>query len=228
METKARNNILSQLRSVEKSGLPEAVDPWFPEAKKGKRSQADIVDEFVTLMEANWSGVVRCSMKDVVATLRDVLKENELGNLIQAPSTWIGEMIAKDWADNDPELLTWDNENPDSKDILFASAESSVTTVKAGIADEAALVLWPDEVEPRLLSLVPPVHIAVVRTSEILPSFSAALEKLHWAEVQPRNAVLISGPSKSADIEVTLRVGIHGPVKLIVLVVDDSGRTAAS
>ncbi|NDV18204.1 hypothetical protein GO013_02070 [Pseudodesulfovibrio sp. JC047] len=222
MASNARTAILSRLRAGKNSAYPEPVEPWFPESEKGKRSHAEVVDEFAERMEATWSTVLRCSLKDVIPTVRAVLQDHSLENLIQAPTTWIGQKIAEEWGDDDAELLYWDNENPDSKDILFATAKASITSVKAGIADEAAVLLWPDKVEPRLLSLVPPVYIAAVRTSEIYPSFSAAVEKFDWVERRPRNAVLISGPSKSADIENTLRVGIHGPVKLIVLIVDDS------
>lgn len=67
----------------------------------------------------------------------------------------------------------------------------------------------PDEQEPRLMSLVPPVHIAVLKA-----------EKIHdtLAEAMPTNLLLISGPSKTADIELTLAFGVHGPKELIVFI----------
>jgi L-lactate dehydrogenase complex protein LldG len=94
-----------------------------------------------------------------------------------------------------------------------------VTSVRAGIAETGTLVLWPDREEPRTLSLVPPVHLAVLSLDRLYCTFSELVEREQWQEGLPTNALLVSGPSKSADIEQTLAYGIHGPVELIVLLV---------
>ena len=81
--------------------------------------------------------------------------------------------------------------------------------------------MWPDANEPRLLSLVPAVHIAVLEAAHIHDSLADAIARERWAEGMPTNALLISGPSKTADIELVLTFGVHGPKELIVLVLDD-------
>ena len=88
------------------------------------------------------------------------------------------------------------------------------------IAETGAIVLWPDESEPRLMSLVPPVHIAVLEADKIYNSFCEIMQAEHWPDHMPTNALLISGPSKTADIEMTLAFGVHGPRELIVLVIE--------
>ena len=93
-----------------------------------------------------------------------------------------------------------------------------------GVALAAALIfsgLRPDPREPRLMSLVPPVHIAVLSSAAIFPSLDDALRERRWAADMPTNLLLISGPSKTADIELTLAFGVHGPKELIVFVLDD-------
>lgn len=75
--------------------------------------------------------------------------------------------------------------------------------------------------EPRLLSLVPPVHIALVDAKNIYCNFADALTAGNWQAGMPTNALLISGPSKTADIELTLAFGVHGPREVIVLVLED-------
>lgn len=225
MENKSRDNIFSRLKSGAEIALPESEAPWFPDNRD--HSPAEIVDEFASRMEATGTRVERCPVDGVVPALLGILDDYDIGNLVRAPETWIGREIARNWDKGAPALLTWDNDDPNVKDKLFASAQASVTTVKAGVADEAAIILWPDKIEPRLLSLVPPVHVAVVKTSQIYSSFSSAMAAFDWAKARPRNAVLISGPSKSADIENTLRIGIHGPVKLCVLIADDTSERTA-
>ena len=83
------------------------------------------------------------------------------------------------------------------------------------------LILWSSESEPRLMSLVPPIHIAVLQADKIYNTFLEVIQKENWADGMPTNAFLISGPSKTADIELTLAFGVHGPKELIVLVVEN-------
>jgi L-lactate dehydrogenase complex protein LldG len=70
------------------------------------------------------------------------------------------------------------------------------------------------------MSLVPPVHIAVLNGNKIYNSLSAVILKQGCQERMPTNALLISGPSKTADIELTLAYGVHGPKELILIIID--------
>jgi L-lactate dehydrogenase complex protein LldG len=106
------------------------------------------------------------------------------------------------------------------KQAFFSDIEAGLTTTRGGIADTGSLILWPDEVEPRLLSLVPPVHIALLKADEIFETFAQAIQHQQWQKAMPTNALLISGPSKTADIQQTLAYGIHGPKELIVLILE--------
>ena len=99
--------------------------------------------------------------------------------------------------------------------------DASVTSTVGGIAESGSLILWPTPQEPRLMSLVPPVHIAILEANKIYHTFNEAMEQQHWADQMPTNALLISGPSKTADIELVLTFGVHGPKELIVLVLAD-------
>ena len=105
------------------------------------------------------------------------------------------------------------------KDKLFNEIDVGITTTTGAIARTGSLVLWPNSEEPRLISLVPDVHIAIVKVDEIYETFSEIVEKQNWSENMPTNALLISGPSKTADIEQVLAYGVHGPKELIVLIV---------
>jgi L-lactate dehydrogenase complex protein LldG len=71
--------------------------------------------------------------------------------------------------------------------------------------------LWSSADEPRTLSLVPPIHFALLDAATIHPTFYDALVSENWAAGLPTNALLISGPSKTADIQQTLAYGAHGP-----------------
>jgi L-lactate dehydrogenase complex protein LldG len=106
---------------------------------------------------------------------------------------------------------------------LFDDIDASVTTAKSAIAETGSLVLWPDAAEPRLMSLVPPVHFVVLDATAIHADLGAAMAAERWSEGLPTNALLISGPSKTADIQQTLAYGAHGPRELVVLLCHPGG-----
>ncbi|MBU2713046.1 LutC/YkgG family protein [Zooshikella harenae] len=107
------------------------------------------------------------------------------------------------------------------KTHLFDEGNAAITNCLAAIANTGTLVIQPSMVEPRTLSLVPPIHIAVLYTQQIVQSFDALLNHSCWPRNMPTNIVFISGPSKTADIQQTLAYGAHGPKILAVFIIDD-------
>ena len=63
------------------------------------------------------------------------------------------------------------------------------------------------------------MHLALLDTREIYDTFHHAMAAQRWAQGLPANALLVSGPSKTADIEQTLAYGVHGPKRLIVVAI---------
>jgi L-lactate dehydrogenase complex protein LldG len=73
------------------------------------------------------------------------------------------------------------------------------------------------------VSLLPPVHIAVVNSRDIHLTIGDALAAVGQENSLSRAITFITGPSRTADIELTLTVGVHGPKELHVIVIDESG-----
>lgn len=117
-------------------------------------------------------------------------------------------------------LGTYDRPIEDWKRQLFEQVDVAVTGARCGIAETGSLVLWPDAQEPRLMSLVPPVHVALLSADALYRTLAEAMQAEDWAGRMPTNVLLISGPSKTADIEQTLAYGIHGPKTLITLILE--------
>ena len=105
----------------------------------------------------------------------------------------------------------------DWRQELFGTIDAGLTRARSAIAETGTLVLWPDRSEPRLLSLVPPVHFVLLDPRTVHASFFDAMTAEGWAQGLPTNVLLISGPSKTADIQQTLAYGAHGPRELVVL-----------
>ena len=91
------------------------------------------------------------------------------------------------------------------------------------IAETGTLVIHPKKGVSRLISLAPPVHIAVIKRGQVLPSLDELflLEHIDLNSTDRRAAMnLISGPSRTGDIEATIVHGIHGPVETHIVLVD--------
>lgn len=108
------------------------------------------------------------------------------------------------------------SDNPPDKHDIFGF-DVGVSTAQAGIAETGTLVLDSACERHRLVSLVPPVHIAIVNASAIVETLGDALALLQKKEISPA-ITFITGPSRTADIELTLAIGVHGPQELYVIV----------
>jgi L-lactate dehydrogenase complex protein LldG len=98
-----------------------------------------------------------------------------------------------------------------------AACEVGVTGVDAAIAETGTLALVSSADHPRTASLLPPVHVAVVRDEQLVPSLRAAFRRLGSAIPAASAVNLVTGPSRTADVELQLTLGVHGPGEVVVV-----------
>ena len=216
----AREHIFARLNAAGIQSAPDTPIPPGPEPVA--RTHAEKVDQFQQLMEAVRTEVHRVAADQWVAKLLEIIQAKSIQSLVYAPQTSIGKALegAAAKTPNDLTLVPYVAEIEDFKADLF-EADAGITSTLGGIADTGALIVWPTAQEPRLMSLVPHIHIALVEAQHIHTDFAEAMQQLDYAAGMPTNALLISGPSKTADIEFTLAFGVHGPKELVVLILED-------
>jgi L-lactate dehydrogenase complex protein LldG len=104
-----------------------------------------------------------------------------------------------------------------------AAADAGVSEAEWGVASTGSLVLPMDPPRRRATSLVPPISVVILNAARILPDLPSTLnhigETYMTPPARPSSVVLITGPSRTADIELNLVMGVHGPRKLIVVLV---------
>ena len=106
-----------------------------------------------------------------------------------------------------------------------AAADIGITSADYALAETGTLVMLSSKQEARLVSLLPPVHVALIPRSRILANLDELLTRIPKPAEQTSSMVLITGPSRTADIEQILVRGVHGPGEIYAVIVDDAAIT---
>ena len=220
----SRNNILTRLQQTTKVLQKDSGNSILHEGRSFDESKRWSAEEKVLrlkrMMEAVHTEVYLCGGNTWKKTLCSVLEQKQIRKILYGAKTGLAQELEKlkqESPEMIPELIDYKDPIEESKDLLF-EIDSAITTARGGSAETGSLILWPTPDEPRLMSLVPPIHIAVLYASDIYSTFREAMISENWSSEMPTNAILISGPSKTADIEQTLVYGIHGCKELVVFV----------
>ena len=210
----ARDNILKRLRATpcEAEAAPKKLSPKYG------WSQQEKIAHLTHQMQSVRTEVHRVGENHWVNWLNSELPKRKLTRILTGNGSE-GRAL-KENAKHPLQVKSYLNNIEQFKSELFNDIDAGITTTRGGIADTGSLIIWPDENEPRLLSLVPPVHIALLKADKIYESLAQAVEIQDWKQDIPSNVLLVSGPSKTADIQQTLAFGIHGPKQLIVLILE--------
>jgi len=106
-----------------------------------------------------------------------------------------------------------------------ADAKVGISQLDWAIAGTGTLVQDATAVDKRLVSTLPPIHVALLGTDRILADMGSVLQRLRPDQINYIS--FITGPSRTADIERVLTIGVHGPGRLIIVVVDEFDRVTA-
>ncbi|MBZ9782312.1 lactate utilization protein [Pseudomonas sp. REP124] len=220
----AKQNILGKLRKS-LTGTTPVPDNFDVDLVTAPYTYApdQRIPQLRKLMEAVHTEIHLTSLETWPALLGKLLQERQLPSLLIAPTTAHGQQISQHWANNPtlPTLKAYNRPMEEWKAELFNDTPASLTGTLGAIAATGSLIIWPTREEPRLMSLAPTVHFALLKASEIRDNFYQVQQEFEWAQGMPTNALLVSGPSKTADIEQVLAYGAHGPKDLVVLILED-------
>lgn len=124
----------------------------------------------------------------------------------------------------EPEVLN-ERELQEAGIIVSHTSDSAIrlgiTKAICGLADTGSILVADGAGHPLHASLLPQIHVAVLSVSDILPSLADAMRLPVVRE--SRASVVITGPSRTADIEMSLTIGMHGPAELHIFLVYDTG-----
>ena len=205
-----REQILASLRQQERAVT-------HPPAWETRRRFDDLAERFTASLTAGAGEVHRAaSLAEALDILGQLLAELPARQVaVNAEPPLDGIDLAARWPN-----VEWHVTNQSSGDLraFCAAADAGITGVDAALAETGTIVVSSGPGKSRLVSLLPPVHIALVPTS------SLTVDLFTWTAARsgamPASVTLISGPSKTADIEQVMAIGVHGPKRLIVILYD--------
>ena len=203
----ARVAVLTRLRNAQQTARLPAAPSIPPRPALVARSGQECIERFRAELGA--LGV-------------DCFLEHSLADLHRRVSTLIESRQVLSW---DADLLpyglgsllrhaAWGRDSREKQ----AQAEIGVTGCDAAIAETGSLAMLSGKGKSRAVSLLPPVHLAIVRRDDLCFSM-AEFFRVHADRLAAvASCTFITGPSRTADIELTLTLGVHGPGKVIVVI----------
>jgi L-lactate dehydrogenase complex protein LldG len=211
MPDSARDAILASIRAANGTAAPvhgrrsdwEQIPREY--LRQGKLSHAEILDLFEHRLTEYDAHVFRIDAPAIAATIRQTLTDRTKSRML------IPAGISKDWL---PADFTFQEDTALSYESLDRF-DGALTTATVAIAATGSIVLQHGPGQGRrALSLIPDYHLCIVAADQIVETVSQAFDRLD--PVRP--TTFISGPSATADIEMTRIKGVHGPRFLDVIV----------
>lgn len=230
----ARSRILGRIRRGLKRGpLPDSIAAGLTARLKdhprnlvparGRTAPAERAARFAAELEKEYGTVARAASEaEIPGLVAEYLAQQNLpAELRVAPDPLL-------------ERLPWPD-RPMLK-VAFGRAEPSdavsVTPCFAAVAETGTMLMLSGPEHPTTLNILPDTHIVVLRTSRIVGAYEDAFDLIRaeraaagdtptGTRFMPRNVMMITGPSRSADIEQTLELGAHGPRRLHVILLED-------
>ena len=226
----ARETILNRIR--DNLGRDDAAAGAVAERLEGRKAgprpqrsqlpRAEQVDLFAEMAEEVDATVVRVEGAEaILEAIADYLSAHNLpARLVIAPDGRLDEIP---WAER-PTLEV-------RRGIADEADAVSVTPAFAGIAETGTVMAISGKETPTTLNFLPENHVVILRESEIVGTYEDGWQRLREQTAKsgdvtsmPRTVNFITGPSRTADIAMTLYLGAHGPRRLhIILVADDGG-----
>lgn len=215
-----RERILAKLTKANAYPMREPeIEQYYQEMSPCWENEAERLKFWAKTMRAVKGEIYWVRARDWTTTFQEVVAKKELNNILLPLTTEHGKQAQEALKDTNVAIETFTQKIEDWKESFFNDVQAGFTDAQCAIAQTGTIMIYGSPAQPRTQSLVPPVHICLLDASKMYDTFYDAMRGEKMAENMPTNAVLISGPSKTSDIQLTLAFGAHGPRDLVVLAI---------
>ena len=223
--TSSRDDFLQRVRRALAEGSRQAASPAIePRGTTGYQGAAgEPLATFVTQFQAvGGMAHVVGSPETAVQTIAELIKSKNARRVLLGHAPLLDRLpLRQHLTSLGMEVTQADDLVPDNAREAFFAADVGVSGVMSLIAETGTLVIGAGSLEPRSLTLLPPVHIAVAKRQQLLPDLFDLFDS-DQALSRPLLSclALITGPSKTGDIELRLVTGVHGPGEVHVVLLE--------
>jgi len=222
MEPSAREEILQKLKAAPRQSIDPR--PEMPPLSELSLTKEELIKRFTERLVEE-TGIVH-RVKDygeALEKLSEIAKAEGLKKVMAATDEVLAPLDLLSWGKrNNLRVMTpRDFPNRESfRDAVFDEAEAGITGADFAVAESGTLGLIHNQDQARLVSLAPILHIAIVPVERLVPVYEPAIEQVFGKKEKiPSQFVFITGPSMTGDIQGVLFKGMHGPRRLIVILV---------
>lgn len=191
-------------------------------------------DQLVDVLERQCESIhtdfIRTDAQHLNTTLLNVIKQYEGRKVITWDDSRFSSFGLKNYfqtleQEKGISVYEWDSANKNESIRIAEQADVGITFSDITLAESGTVVLFSSKGKGRSVSLLPRTYIAIIPKSTIVPRMSQATREIHERLKEGEKVAscvnFITGPSNSADIEMNLVVGVHGPYKAAYIVIDD-------
>ncbi len=220
----SRAEIFNRIRTGLKVGADDSARRAAVEARLNARAR-NLIPQRAQLPAEELVQLFLNMAREAAAEVIEIERREQLAAAVEhyLQAQGVGQLVS-----SDEELivaLQWSHDNGIVHERRPARAgdEASLTGSFAGIAETGTLLLYSGAERPTTLNFLPDTHIVALRASTIVGPYEDAWQQLRQATggQMPRTVNLITGPSRSADIEQRLQMGAHGPRNLVIVLMHD-------
>ncbi|MHA6259101.1 LutC/YkgG family protein [Sporosarcina sp. CAU 1771] len=192
-------------------------------------SQDELVDVLEKQCKVIHTHFKRTTLANLSVLLKEVIQAHDGNKVIaandQRNAKFGLDLIYKELQSSGVDIRQWDASIGKANQVFAERADIGITFSDVTLAESGTVTLFNDKDNGRSISLLPRVHVVIIPKSTIVPRMTQAVKQIHDANQQgeavPSCISFISGPSNSADIEMNLIVGVHGPVEATYIVIED-------
>jgi L-lactate dehydrogenase complex protein LldG len=225
------NTVVAKLGRERKTNVSKPVWTTTPQFEVLKdASQDELVDVLKKHCEVIHTQFIETNLEELTQTIRNVFEQYEVGSVV----TWkderhrefgLDEGLLTQLPNEGTSVHIWDPALKDENIQAAEKADVGITFSDITLAESGTVVLFSNENKGRSVSLLPKTYIAIVPKSTLVPRMTQATSIIS-KQVQAGEKIsscidFITGPSNSADIELNLIVGVHGPIKATYILVND-------
>lgn len=231
-----REKFLNQIAS--RLGRPRITDcvekpKWKFQPQHGvfkNASQDELLEVLTKQCKKIHTNLYTTNLEDLSKTLYEVVTGCGGGPIVTWKddrfSKWgLDRLMKEEWPNQCYEVYEWDYKKGHENIVQAEKANVGITISEITLAESGTVVLFSDENKGRTISFLPAAYIALIPKSSLVPRFTQAAQKMREIYQKTGHVAscinFITGPSNSADIELNLVVGVHGPIKASYIVIND-------